>query len=228
MGRFRSLKTKIRCLLLDANWEENLSEIVALEPRESVGPLFSFLLFGGEMKWRAVTALGLVVSRLANEDMEQARVVMRRFLWHMNEESGNIGWGIAESMGEVMANHSRLAEDYNRMLHSYIRETGDDDNFLDHPPLRRGVYWGIGRLAKERPDLMKNATRSLLLGLEDEDHHGRGIAAWALGILGAKEAAPQLKHMVNDFTPVELFDERRMLCTTTGALAQQALDHMQV
>lgn len=260
MARFRSMKTRLRCLLQADEWQQNLGEIVSIPPRESTGALFSVLLFGGEMKWRAVTALGLVVAELANNDMEQARIIMRRFLWHMNEESGNVGWGIAESMAEVMANSDKLAAEYNRMLHSYIRETGDDDNFLDHPPLRCGVYWGIGRLAQARPDLMRRALPSLIFGLDDEDRQGRGVAAWALGNLlfalkhaqkesGTPEqiddAAPaasseqelasqqpealrdkavhRLTELTSDETPVELFDHRRIQCTTTGELAREAI-----
>ncbi|MFV0422567.1 DVU0298 family protein [Oleidesulfovibrio sp.] len=230
MAKFRSLKTRIRCLLLADDWEQQLDHILALPSKEAVGPLFSFLLFGGEMKWRAVTALGLVVASMADTRMEDARVVMRRLLWHMNEESGNIGWGIAEAMAEIMANHSGLAGEYDRMLISYIRETGDDDNYLDHPPLRRGVYWGIGRLAQVEPDKMRLAVRSLTLALEDEDAQGRGLAAWALTQLGGHipadavdELRTRLTALTDDPAEVELFAGRQLLCVTTGQLAREAL-----
>lgn len=226
MARFRSLKTTLRCLLQAEDWQENLPQLLAIPGRETVGPLMSFLLFGGEMKWRAATALGLAVARMADENMEQARVVMRRLLWHMNEESGNIGWGIPETMAEVMANHRRLADEYNRMLHSYVRETTEDDNYLDHPPLRASVYWGLGRLAQARPDLMGNTVRALSWGLEDEYRPGRGMAAWALGILRAREAADKLRPLLHDDTPVELFENRTVVCTTVGGLAAQALERM--
>lgn len=226
MAKFRERKNELRCKLHDDCWEQSLDSLIAIPNNEAIGPLFSFLLFGGEIRWRAATALGLVVAKIADQNIEQARTIMRRFLWHMNEESGNIGWGIPESMAEVMVNHRRLADEYNRMLHSYIRETGDDDNFLDHPPLRRGVYWGIGRLAQVRPDLMRAAIPSLLAGLEDEDHHGRGLAAWGLGILHAETALPALKKISKDKTCVELFENRRLIVTSTGVLAQNAIQEI--
>lgn len=226
MSRFRSLKTTLRCLLQSELWQDNLPEILAMPGKETVGPLMSFLLFGGEMKWRAATALGLVVAKLADDDMEQARVFMRRLLWHMNEESGNVGWGIPETMGEIMCNHRRLADDYNRMLHSYVRETTEDDNFLDHPPLRAAVYWGLGRLAQVRPDLMQSAVRSLRWGLEDEYHPGRGMAAWALGILNARETIEQIRPLLHDATPVEHFEDGNVICTTVEAMAREALERM--
>lgn len=226
MARFRSLKQELRCQLQSDLWQDNLTDILAVPSRESAGPLMSFLLFGGEMKWRAATTLGLSVARLADEDMEAARVFMRRLLWHMNEESGNVGWGIPETMAEIMCNHRRLADDYNRMLHSYVRETTEDDNYLDHPPLRAAVYWGLGRLAQVRPELVLPATRALRWGLEDEFHPGRGMAAWALGTLQFTDSAEKIRTLLGDDTPVEHFDNRTVICTTVDGMARQALERM--
>jgi len=53
--------------------------------------------------------MGRVVSSLAEKDMESARVVMRRLMWNLNEESGGIGWGCPEAMGETMARSAPLA-----------------------------------------------------------------------------------------------------------------------
>ncbi len=193
MPRFRSLKTHLRALLASAEWEEHLDDIVALPGKGAVGPLLSCLLLGGEAKWRAVVALGRVVARIADANMEDARIIMRRLMWHMNEESGNIGWGIPEAFGEILACHPRLADEYHRILVSYVRETGKDDNYCDHAPLRRGVYWAIGRLAQERPCLpgfAETAVPALLAGLADCDLPARGTAAWSLGVLSAPEALP--------------------------------------
>ena len=223
MARFRALKTQLRFLLEQENWEESLQQIVAMPATQVVGPLMSFFLFGGEMKWRAVTAFGLVLGKLAQEDTEQSRIIMRRLLWHMNEESGNVGWGIAEAMAEAMINSKLLANEYNRMLHSYVRETSDDDNYLDHPPLRRGVYWGLGRMAGKYPDLMAPSVRALSWGLVDEDGEGRGLAAWAIGFLGTAANIPALKTMLDDDTQVELFDNRSVCCTSVAHLAENAI-----
>jgi hypothetical protein len=227
MARFRALKTKLRSLLEQPDWEESLQYIVSLPATQTVGPLMSFFLFGGEMKWRAITAFGLVMGKLAKEDIEQARIIMRRLLWHMNEESGNIGWGIAEAMAEAMINSKVLANEYNRMLHSYVRETTDDDNYLDHPPLRRGVYWGLGRMAKKYPELMLPSTRALSWGLQDEDSEGRGLSAWALGFLGTEANLPALRTLLDDTSNVELFDDRTVCCSNVSQLAQKAINRIE-
>lgn len=227
MARFRTLKTELRSMLEQDNWQDSLEAITQMPATQVIGPLMSFFLFGGEMKWRAVTAFGVVMGNLANNDIEQARIIMRRLLWHMNEESGNIGWGIAEAMAEAMINNKVLANEYNRMLHSYVRETDDDDNYLDHPPLRRGVYWGLGRMAKKYPELMKPSVRALSWGLQDEDGEGRGLSAWALGYLGSETNLPALKTMLDDKTPVELFDNRNVCCSTVADLATKAIHRIE-
>lgn len=183
MARFRSLKSDLRTRLESSDWRRELDAIAALSGKETVGPLMSFLLLGGAMKWRAAVALGLCVAGLAEAHREDARVVVRRLMWHMNEESGNIGWGIPEAMAEILASHRGLAEEYHRILISYVRDTDKDNNFCDHAPLRRSCYWAVGRLAQAWPDLARGAGEPLLAGLHDEDAPCRGAAAWALGQL---------------------------------------------
>ena len=55
------------------------------------------------IRWRAVSAMGIVTAALADARMDAARVIMRRMMWQLNDESGGIGWGIPEAMGEIMA-----------------------------------------------------------------------------------------------------------------------------
>lgn len=190
MARFRQKKQELRTLLLQADWSSIPPQLAAIPCMEAVSPLLSFLLGGGLLKWRAALALGLVVSRLAEKDMEAARTVMRRLLWHLNEDSGNIGWGIAESMGEILAQTPRLAAEYGRILLSYARQTGKADNYIEHGPLRRGVYWGIGRFASASPPARPLAVALLAKGLHDEDQPAGGVAAWALGQVARQEKIP--------------------------------------
>jgi hypothetical protein len=108
----RKLKKKILEFLGSDDFENSLQKICQLPARQAVNPLFSFFYNTNEwIRWRAVTAMGALVFSLAEQDMESARVVMRRLMWNLNDESGGIGWGSPEAMGEIMARHSRLAEE---------------------------------------------------------------------------------------------------------------------
>ena len=124
--RGRSLKRKVLELLRSEDLDHAIDQLCQLSSRHVINPLFSFLYHRDEqIKWRAVTAMGAIVSKLADEDMESARVIMRRLMWNLNDESGGIGWGSPEAMGEILASQETLAKEYSKMLISYAREDGN-------------------------------------------------------------------------------------------------------
>ena len=220
----RDLKRKVLALLRSDNFDQSLDELCRLPARQVINPLFSFLLSTDEQrKWRAITALGAVVAKLANKDMESARVIMRRLMWSLNDESGGIGWGAPETMGEIMACHQGLAEEYANVLISYVWEDG---NFLEYEPLQRGAVWGIGRVAQVRPGLVQDAVPHLLLFLESPDATVRGLAAWTLGLLGAEAARPQLEVLLGNEVEVPLYMNERLMVQCVGDLAKEALAYV--
>lgn len=188
MAQFRALKTALRVALKGADWREQTEAMLEESGSQTVGPLFSFLLLGGEMTGRAALCLGDVVARIADEKMEDGRVIMRRFMWHMNEESGNIGWGIPEAMAACLVAHEGLAKEFHRILLSYIRDRHGDSNFCDYAPLRRHCFWAVGFFVSKRPELVVQSglvnalVDALVTGLDDEDEACRAYAAWAMGV----------------------------------------------
>ncbi|MBU2521181.1 MAG: HEAT repeat domain-containing protein [Proteobacteria bacterium] len=218
---FRTLKKKILELLNNNDLEKSIVKILELPARQVVNPLFSFLYNADELlKWKAVIAMGAVVSDLADHNMESARIVMRRLLWNLNDESGGIGWGSPEAMGEIMACHEKLAEEYSSILISYIREGG---TFIENEELQKGVLWGIGRIAHVKPLLVKNAVPLLLPFMESQHPTSRGLAAWATGALGDKSAMPALKCLSKDNTMIRIFLERHLVDCQVSELALEAM-----
>jgi len=217
----RTLKKKILKLLNKNDFEKSIVKILELPARQVVNPLFAFLYNVDELlKWKAVTAMGAVVSDLAGSDMESARIVMRRLIWNLNDESGGIGWGSPEAMGEIMACHEKLAEEYSSILISYIREGG---TFIENEELQKGVLWGIGRIAYVRPLLAKDAAPLLLPFMESQHPTSRGLAAWATGAPGDKSAIPALKCLSKDNTIIRIFFERHLVSCTVSELALEAM-----
>jgi hypothetical protein len=217
----RDLKSKVSALLRSDNFDQSLNELCQLPARQVINPLFSFLLSSDEQtRWRAITAMGAVVAKLAERDMESARVIMRRLMWSLNDESGGIGWGAPEAMGEIIASHEGLAKEYTSVLISYVREDG---NFLEYEPLQRGAVWGIGRVAQVRPHLVQDAVPHLVLFLKSPDATVRGLAAWTMGLLGAEPARPQLEALVEDEADVPLYTGGRLMVRCVGDLAKDAL-----
>jgi hypothetical protein len=165
--------------------------------------------------------MGAVVADLAANEMESARVVMRRFIWNLNDESGGIGWGSPEAMGEIMARHSGLAAEYAKIIVSYIQPHG---NFIEHELLQRGVLWGLGRLARARPRLVNEAAGFLRPYLESDDPTLRGLAAWTAGAIGDESTAPLLQSLLSDETTVNIFLADRLVACPVSRLAREALN----
>jgi HEAT repeat protein len=217
----RELKRKVLALLQSDDFDRRLNDLCQWPARQVINPLFSFLLSSDEQtRWRAITAMGEVVAHLAETDMESARIIMRRLMWSLNDESGGIGWGAPEVMGEIIASHGGLAQEYVRVLISYIREDG---NFLEYEPLQRGALWAVGRVAQSRSDLVQDALPHLLPYLASTDASVRGLAAWTVGLLGAEGARPPLEALVEDKAEISLYLDRQLVRRSVGSLAKEAL-----
>ena len=222
----RERKVRIGGLLGQDDFENALETLRLMPGRQAVNPLFSFLYSGEEeIRWRAVTAMGAVVGHLADTAIESARVVMRRFMWNLNDESGGIGWGSPEAMGEITAGHTGLADEFACILISYINPQG---NFLEHEMLQRGSLWGVGRLAHARPLLAKPAAPFLTAFFDAPDPYLRGTAIWAAGPILDGAMRPLLKARLSDAAPLRLYRQMCMTQTTVAELANAALSGARV
>jgi hypothetical protein len=216
----RELKRILGVELSNDPFGAALERIGRIPPKQAVSPLFGFFCSRDPlMRWHAVTAAGMVTARLAEEDPESARVVLRRCMWNLNEESGGIGWGCAEAMGETLARSAALAREYGCILLSYLDPQG---NFIDHPALQEGVLWGVGRMARARPENAAGCAQLLKPFLSDPAPALRGLAAWAAEATadGALNAA--LEEMAGDEAPFALYEDERLVRTTVGAVARRA------
>jgi hypothetical protein len=173
----RALKKTVRELLLaQKDMGAVLEHLYKMKLRRVINPLFSFFYSGDErLRWHAITAAGAVISKMADRQIEDARIMMRRLMWNLNDESGGIGWGSPEAMGAAMAGNARLAKEYAAILVSYLNPDG---NFLEHENLQSGVLWGIGRLAGSRPQMAASAAPFLEPFLSAPIPLHRGLAAW--------------------------------------------------
>ena len=220
----RAIKRRIHELLKSPDRASALNEICKLPRRQVINPLFSFLHNRDQdVRWAAVKAMGAVVAKLADEDMESARVIMRRLMWNLNDESGGIGWGSPEAMGEILACHDGLAKEYAHILISYTREDG---NYLEHEGLQRGLMWGIGRLAQVSPHIMQDAVQHLLPYLDSEDTTVKGLAAWVMGLLSVDDAVSKLRELRSDERQIQIYTDRGLVNRRVVDLAHEALSRL--
>ena len=217
----RQLKKQVLELLQHPDFHTCISRILGFPLRRVVNPLFSFLYSLDEpVKWRAVSAMGAVVAEMAIGEMESARIVMRRFIWNLNDESGGIGWGSPEAMGEIMARSRQLAGEFASILVSYVRP---DMNYLEHPDLQKGVIWGLGRLAYARPDLVEEAAAFLPPYLESGDPTLRGLTVWTAGALPLEHTRRHLEKLTGDPSTFPLYRNNRLEQVRISDLAGECL-----
>jgi hypothetical protein len=220
----RAIKRKVLKLLKSQDFDRALKDIGGLPARRVINPLFSFLYNKDEaLKWAAIAAMGAIVGRLADENMEAARVIMRRLMWNLNDESGGIGWGSPEAMGEILSVHEGLAKEYVHILISYTREDG---NYLEYESLQRGLLWGIGRLAQARPELVKEAVTHIMPYMHSPDAGVRGHAIWVMGLLEAEEARSELEALTEDEAEFQMALDRRPIDRRVKELAKEALKRL--
>ena len=192
----RQFKASLRESLLHETLDAALSEILQMPPRKVVNPLISFLCSSEPLLyWRSISAIGAVVAMTASHDLESARVIMRRLMWQLNEESGGIGWGCPEAMGEIMARCDQMAKEYACILVSFINPDG---GFIEHPILQQGVLWGLGRLAHVRPERVASASAFLTPLLSDANPVTRGLSAWVVAALPGSATNPLLIRLSDD------------------------------
>jgi hypothetical protein len=166
--------------------------------------------------------MGRVVSRQAEDNLPGARVIMRRLMWNLNDESGGIGWGSPEAMGEIMACSPALAREYHRILISHIDPAG---NFLEHEGLQQGALWGLGRLFHARPETGAHSGDLLIPFLEAPDAVRRGLAAWASIPLASQSLRKPLEALAGENKGLRIYEDMSLVEKTVGELARMALRH---
>ncbi len=216
----RRLKETVRALLRADAFEAGLEALAAMPERRVINPLFGLLYDGDTLtRWRAVSAMGRVTARLAEREPESARVIMRRLMWNLNDESGGIGWGSPEAMGEIMACHFGLAQEYAAILISFLDPRG---NYLEHEVLQRGVLWGVGRLARVRPHLAESAGPLVGAFFDALDPELRGLGLWAALPLPGARGQERIAALHRDSAEIDIYEDGRLNRYSIARLAEMA------
>jgi len=195
MPRLRAQKQIIKEWLQRPDWKSFIPKICEAN-MSSVGPLLSLLPSEAILQIRAANALGAVTAKIFTEHSEMARDIVRRLMWRLSEESGNIGWGVPEAFGEVLAQCAPLAKEFHQILATTILDLGFDDNYCDNDIMRRSCYFALGRFLSIQSQYASKIRPLLRKGLSDQDALCRGMAAWALGRLPLDlNDIPQLRQL---------------------------------
>lgn len=223
-----SIKREVLLNLRSKNIDSVCRKIRVYENQQLISPLFIALCdICEQVKWNAVFVFGQVLADMAQNNVESARIVMRRFLWSLNDESGGIGWGVPEAMAEVMCQSPLLRKEYLHMLVSYMRQDGEeefmDGNFLELPLLQRGLLWGVARLCFHNRQEMKNQNivDDLLYYLNSPDPVVVGYALYCLSFFREDVPATSLEQQLNDPTVLRIFLDTEMVEVSVAELARK-------
>jgi hypothetical protein len=168
------------------------------------------------LRWRAVQALGLLAQDISKTDLEGVREMVRRQLWAMNDESGNIAWHAPEVIGEILYNVPEITEEYTSILAS----------FAELYPFQEGVHWALCRIADQRADLLINSSNKIVAGLKNSSAIIRGHAACTLAKLNPPKIPEELHQLTGDQADLCMYNflTGELERTTVGRLAQEALN----
>lgn len=218
---YRTARQQILQLLRSNDFEQRLEELTADAGQRTITSLLSFLPHPDiTIRMRAVAALGVIVASYTHKDPEAARNTVRRLMWSLNPESGSIGWGAPEALGEIMARSGLLADEYGHIMVSFL---SNDGNPLENPHLQQGALWGLARLAQVRPDLARLALPEISHYLTSSDALCRALAARITGLAGAQEHRSRLKKLLQDESVVMLYRQGTMAAVQVKSIARNAL-----
>lgn len=203
----RAIKNNLRTIL-EGNPEDIFHRSKKYPVDSLIGPVISFFYNRDPViKFKAITLLGKIVDELYRTNREKARIVMRRLMWNLNDESGGIGWGSPEAMGEAMALNPNLAKEFGNMLISYVNISG---NYLEHPELQKGALWGIFRCVSVNKEIFSEAKNFLPDYFGSQDSETRGLSLLASINLGI-DKKKLYKTFKNDCESFRVFVEDKFI-----------------
>jgi len=202
------LREELKRLLLERRFDEIVMK--AEKSKTFLRGLMAVLYDGDELTvYRAATAWG----RLALSSPATVHRFTSRLAWQLNDESGSIGKGSPLVIAEVARANLDVAK---KMV---LVST----HFLDNRGMLKKVLWGIGRVGEQYPHLVEDVVPELKALLADAEADIRGMAAWALGKIGAKGIASALTPLLSDERLINIYENEFMEQVSIRSIAQKAL-----
>lgn len=188
---------------------EDLASFIA-EKKSNLRYLTRLLCSSDQLlKWRAVETMGLVGAKLSNKDLEQAKILLRTLLWTMNDESGGIGWGAPESMGEIIYHCPDTLNEFAPVLLTYI----------DEEMLLPGVIFGAYRIALADNSLVREFMPSYREFLNHKNPVVRGHLLLLMKAMN-EDFGGEYKFLLQDETQIFYYNKGSMHKITIALLAK--------
>jgi hypothetical protein len=214
----RPLKNTLLDLLDQGRFDE-IAEM-ATRRKRVLGSLVT-LTYAADVRirCRAVEAIGVAASRIAEDDPDHVRELLRRLMWLINDESGGICWRAPEAMAEVLRRLPTLYADYIPLVTSLLVNLEEED--LER--FRTGILRAIGRLGARARDDFQDVAPAVVSALTNPDPQVRGMAAWCLQEVGRADLLAGCPGLIVDHEPIDLYEDGMITRTTVSQLVQRTL-----
>ncbi|RME68973.1 MAG: hypothetical protein D6778_01135 [Nitrospirae bacterium] len=209
----RQLKQALREVLLAGDMD-SIVEMFQKDQRVLSGLLGLSYDKTKELTWRAIRTYGFLVARMAETDMETARAQLRRLLWMLTEESGNLGWSTIEMITETICHRPKGMEDLVLLIPQYAEE---------HPFVESVLYalWRLTECLGRLPWPEDTVREVLSEAGERKEPEVRGYFLLACGkIRHYMEVGPMPEDILKDEREFSYFDGEKMIRTTLKAMAE--------
>jgi len=170
-------------------------------------------------KWQAVSAIGVVAGEGGlSSDKVADRIT--RFLWALNDESGDVPYGIPEALGEILTVRPELRARCIPILVSFLVQ----EELVQTGPILAGAIWALGHAGISDREERDRARPGLRLALATADSDVRGAALWTAARLGlAASLQQEIRGLVGDASSVCLMIDGSTQELKIGDLAEQIL-----
>ena len=218
----QKLKKTVNEFLVDDNWQKNISGLIEIHGAKLSNSFFSASYNNSKIiSNRAIKSFHFLAEHLSKNSLEKIRILIRKCIWMLTEESGGIPWNAPRIMGEIMASNLIIAEEFIKILFSYIYETEDCyDNFLENTQLRKGVYYAITRISGKYPQLIFQEKDVLKQRMEKETDVE--IIACLCQIISNSNLGDFYYFIENNFSnkeQIEIYMDDKIIKSTIGEIA---------
>jgi hypothetical protein len=128
------------------------------------------------LKWQAVRALAAVTGDREGISENRIRALLRRFVWLLSDESGNVPFGVPEAFGEVLVAHPEFQAEFLPLLCSLAYHP----ERIQTGPIEQGVFWALGRVGPPAAACSPEAVEAVVRAAHQHpEPQTRSIATWA-------------------------------------------------
>ena len=160
-------------------------------------------------RWHAISALEALAEAYAADHEEIYRNVIRRAVWAMADESGNVPWAAPEMMTAVIKACPQYYREFVKIMIT---------NGLDSPMCHLGVLWSVGYLGREYLTEIEPFMKRIMSFLDHKDGELRGTAVWALKQLQYEPAFAKIDSMADDMADVWIYEDGELQYKTISQI----------